>query len=224
MYIYKHPNFFIPKEFQDWLIAAYNWKHNWNKVIDISWNWNHGTANGGVVMGRRNNTHYMKFDGNDDYVQIGNIPTYEQFSIYIIAKTNFNNQHRSLFCHQLSSNLWADVINFYFYDDNTLNFWYRDPDWTTWHKIAYTPIYYKLAHYVAVKWYNWYDYIYENWQEKISSITNNILNNTDINKIWMEWDDARFNWIIWLVLFYNKALSPQQIQKMYDFFRQWYYD
>jgi len=223
MYIYKQPEFVIPKEFQDWLVAAYNWKHNWTTIIDISWNWNHWTANGGVTLSRKNNTWMMTFDWSDDYVtsidydisqprtilQFVNYKwTWDSWTNYVSFWTNYWNYDMIevrdwVFKYQYNPNSWgASYIDSWI----TINAWKVYMFWFSYNWSVWT-LYFNTYSVGSATINFWTENkTYAIWAAY----------STDTNQFWL--------WDIWITLFYNKVLSQKQIQKMYEYFRQWYND
>jgi len=223
MYIYKHPNFVIPKEFQDWLVWAWDWQHNWTTVTDISWNWNNWTQTD-VVFSRKNNAHQMSFNGSSSKVNFPNLnwfnwnPTYSFVSFFwwvtdsssiwwfINVWWYWTNSQSNAF--RLSWNWWLQ--NYWWYNDlNTSNI--NVCDWK-WHLV--------IAQFDWNErsiWVDWTKYGSDNptWH--------NVTQDWE-NTIWKTHGSEYFPWQIWLSLIYNKALTSQQISKMYEYFRQWYYN
>ncbi len=228
MYIYKHPNFFIPKEFQDWLIAAYNWKHNWNKVIDISWKWNHWTTNGGLVIGRRNNTHYMKFDGSDDKITINtSFGISWEYTLFTFIKANSLKSSWDNFIVSIWEYMNTDETLHFWFRNTKIYLWYWNDDFNTNTTIDINKTYCLIAKGDVTKQRE----VLINWKSIWTNTAVWNINTTwALTYIWKRldnessWENTKFDWYIYLLLIYNKALSQKQIQKMYDFFRQWYYD
>ena len=224
MYIYDLPEFKIPKEFQDWLVWAWNWQQasDWS-VVDLSGNWHNWTPNWWVVFSRKNNTHFMQFDGSDDHVSF---PTWivdldNTFSIFSIFSSNDVTKYQGVVMFEWERDTWLRVdsshITAQFYNGGTDAYLYSP---TIENNKIYTATYVRDKS----KWMKLYV-----WTNLVDSNTAtwNASSNQRTNAIWWkdEWDNGNhFDWHIHLVLVYNKALSPTQIQKMYEYFRQWYHD
>ena len=127
-YIYKQHELIIPKEFQDWLIAAYDWTNNWTTVVDISWNWNHWTSNWGVILSRKNNAWMMSFDWTDDYINIKsnelNNLIWDMTFINFIKFNSYNNNITFLWKFD-----WTTQPFNYLYDSVNKKLWYYSSDW-----------------------------------------------------------------------------------------------
>jgi len=227
MYIYKQPSFYIPKEFQDWLVAAYNGKHNWDTVIDISWNWNNWTQNWWVVFSRKNNAHQMSFDGSDDYIACNqyDISTDRTFIFFWTMTWDTSNNHIWMWCNTAPYEM-LEVRDGKYQIQYDLNDW----NWThyidTWVTTANKMVMYWLTYNSNLKEYlvylDWY--LAWTWTNVSYSSTNkNLWVWNGINDDWTT-NSEYWEWIIWLALHYNKVLTPQQISKMYEYFRQWYYN
>jgi len=225
-YIYKHPNFVIPKEFQDWLVWAWNWQHNWDTVIDISWKWNNWTQNWWVTFIRKNNTNQMLLDWSDDYVDKWNFWSWNwNFSIvtlfynkwwtnkFVLDNRN-DNEYWQWYYYQFDSN-----------SETTLNVKYQDwsssENWISidlWDSILNTNVFLSFTH---KEWWN--DYLYKNWVsiKSVSATTRESSDSTTLS-IWSRYslDWWYFEWNINLILLYNKTLIPEQINKMYEYYRQ----
>lgn len=232
-YIYRQPEFYIPKEFQDWLVWAWTGKHNWTTVIDISWNWNHWTANWGVVLSRKNNAWMMSFDGVDDYVDvdIDLIPSWQTLSYFIFIKP-YNLSWWTVFSDINPRNIiWMTTSDWPFIRLlwQSCNIWIND--WTQWLETRTEEVFEenKTQSIWVIITPNNYTQVYKNWTLLNNSLANDIFSSSWQNwskVIWKNWyyNNRFFDWQIFLILIYNKALSQSQIQKMYEFFRQWYYD
>jgi len=244
MYIYKHPNFFIPKEFQDWLIAAYNWKHNWNKVIDISWNKYHATIKWWFNNWRKDNYYYWYFSWTGNWLLVEN--TDDRLRIIwdftwiaiVKAETQVDNDLWCIFnCVWQWESLTTNVCYLLEWTkDNSLLYWHEYWSWsdqmytTSFTLDVWKTYFITLVRDISKKKY----YIYINWilkEGKQYSNNPEIDTSWNLQKLWI-WADYwaqssdynRYKWYIYYIGIYNKALSQKQIQKMYDFFRQWYYD
>jgi len=244
VYIYDLPEFKIPKEFQDWLVWAWNWQQasDWS-VVDLSGNWHNWTPNWWVILWRKNNAHFMQFDGNNDtlhsVISSDFVITWDIWLIWVFKifnnSSSDDDQMMILSLWKEWENIDTNIVfecNYDYVNNKKLRlfheYWSWNDQWNynIWPELEVWKTYFvgvsrdtnKKEYYYFINWYTWtvsYDYNPESGVSEYQAA------------IWCSIADpgwAYFNWQIWLAMVYNKALSPTQIQKMYEYFRQWYYD
>ena len=228
VYIYDLPEFKIPKEFQDWLVWAWNWQQasDWS-VVDLSGNWHNWTPNWWVILWRKNNAHFMQFDGsNGTYINLNTYIDWNVYTIWWYYKINSSDNYWVLLSQGTTTNStnkfnmetnWWNKISFVVHNTD----WNGDSvdvDWPwndwKWHFIIWTFDWSTVKLYVdwSLVWTTVFSWTPVDTSDtlRISAYSNN--------------DAYNINWDVWIIFTYNKILSGNKIQKMYEYFRQWYHD
>jgi len=222
-YIYKHPNFIIPKEFQDWLVWAWDWQHNWTTVTDISWNWNNWTQ-ANVVFSRKNNAHQMSFNGSSSKIWI----SWHPLNIINLTVSTWVYINSTSWIYQI---MWEQNYGGTPYRANriTISYWKFTYGYTdNWNTAVQSSRILTWLHHLVITRANKQCNLYIDWKLDTTWTFVDTYSDTQTFEIWDNynwWSNTwYFNWKILSPLIYNKVLTPQQISKMYEYFRQWYYN
>jgi len=163
---------------------------------------------------RINNTYQFYLDW-DTYIDIWELPT-DVWSHFIIYKpTEFFNYNTIFDCsaNENDREMWI-------YDSwemrERIDGWDEISAYPNLNKFNYIVRNYDVPNNRTKLWLN-AKYIWSNtahsWVERWT-----------VYIWWGNSNNTEWKWYVWLFLAYNKLLSPDQIVKMYEYFRQWYHD
>lgn len=205
---------------RDWLV--WEWNLDWN-ANDTSWNWNHWTPYNveWVDSGRGDGKKVAKFNSNWKIILPSNIIN------------NFNEITVTAFAKRLWPANWSDwkIIDIRDWgaspiatillnnspEQTNIYAWF----WNVWYVVLDTPFNNNEWIFYALKSKDWVASFYINNQLVWTMSSWNNSKTSLAAMIWQEWNDGAprfFNWMIWPIKIYNRALSESEVQQLYQ---QW---